>query len=37
VSRPAGKIEYLLWLGMESHQQPPDLPAIQQIKEEAIA
>ncbi|EGJ29054.1 hypothetical protein LYNGBM3L_65800 [Moorena producens 3L] len=37
MSRPGGNIEYLLWLGMESHQQPPDLAAIQQIIEEAIA
>ncbi|NEO36607.1 MAG: hypothetical protein F6J90_09825 [Moorea sp. SIOASIH] len=37
MTRPAGKIEYLPWLAMETHQQPPDLAAIQQITEEAIA
>jgi 23S rRNA (cytidine1920-2'-O)/16S rRNA (cytidine1409-2'-O)-methyltransferase len=28
---PAGNIEYLLWLKMESDRQPPDLDAIQQV------
>ncbi|NET55841.1 MAG: TlyA family RNA methyltransferase [Symploca sp. SIO2E6] len=31
ITGPAGNVEYLLWLGMNSQQQPPDLAAIQQI------
>ncbi|WP_158516969.1 hypothetical protein [Moorena producens] len=37
MSRPAGRIEYLPWLAMETHQQPPDLAVIQQFIEEANA
>jgi 23S rRNA (cytidine1920-2'-O)/16S rRNA (cytidine1409-2'-O)-methyltransferase len=32
---PAGNIEYLLWLGMDSQVQPPDLEAIRQITQSA--
>ncbi|NER20134.1 MAG: TlyA family RNA methyltransferase [Symploca sp. SIO1C2] len=31
ITGPAGNIEYLLWLGMDSQQQAPDLAAIQQV------
>jgi 23S rRNA (cytidine1920-2'-O)/16S rRNA (cytidine1409-2'-O)-methyltransferase len=31
ITGPAGNIEYLLWLGMDSQLLPPDLAAIQQI------
>ncbi|MGQ4646964.1 TlyA family rRNA (cytidine-2'-O)-methyltransferase [Lyngbya aestuarii] len=34
---PAGNIEYLLWLGMESSLAPPDLVAIKQIAHSAVA
>ncbi|MBR8838183.1 MAG: TlyA family RNA methyltransferase [Stigonema ocellatum SAG 48.90 = DSM 106950] len=34
---PAGNIEYLLWLGMESETPPPDLKAIQQVTQSATA
>ncbi|AVH66012.1 TlyA family RNA methyltransferase [Nostoc sp. 'Peltigera membranacea cyanobiont' N6] len=33
---PAGNIEYLLWLGMESETPSPDLEAIKQITQSAI-
>ncbi len=32
---PAGNIEYLLWLAMDSQVQPPDLEAIRQITQSA--
>jgi len=32
---PAGNIEYLLWLGMDSQTPPPDLEAIRQITQSA--
>lgn len=32
---PAGNIEYLLWLGMESEIPLPDLEAIKQITQSA--
>ena len=32
---PAGNIEYLLWLGMESQTSPPDLDALKQITQTA--
>jgi 23S rRNA (cytidine1920-2'-O)/16S rRNA (cytidine1409-2'-O)-methyltransferase len=32
---PAGNIEYLLWLGMNSQVQPPDLEGIRQITQSA--
>ena len=32
---PAGNIEYLLWLGMDSQIPPPDLEAIRQITQSA--
>ena len=31
ITGPAGNIEYLLWLGIDSQQQPPDLAAIQKV------
>jgi 23S rRNA (cytidine1920-2'-O)/16S rRNA (cytidine1409-2'-O)-methyltransferase len=34
---PAGNIEYLLWLGMDSQVQPPDLATIKQITQSAIS
>ncbi|MEW6494195.1 MAG: SAM-dependent methyltransferase, partial [Cyanobacteriota bacterium] len=34
---PAGNIEYLLWLGMDSQIQPPDLAAIKQITQLAAS
>lgn len=37
VTGPAGNIEYLLWLGMESLVQPPDLAAIKQITQLAVS
>ncbi len=37
ITGPAGNIEYLLWLGMESDTPPPDLNAIQQMTQSAIA
>ncbi len=37
VTGPAGNIEYLLWLGMESLVQPPDLAAIKQITQSAVS
>ncbi|HBB31362.1 MAG TPA: TlyA family rRNA (cytidine-2'-O)-methyltransferase [Cyanobacteria bacterium UBA8803] len=33
---PAGNIEYLLWLSMDSQVQPPDLAAIKQITQLAV-
>ena len=35
ITGPAGNIEYLLWLGMDSQAPPPDLDAIQQITRSA--
>jgi len=32
---PAGNIEYLLWLGMDSHKPPPDLEVIKQVTQSA--
>ncbi|GAA6621496.1 TlyA family RNA methyltransferase [Scytonema sp. NUACC26] len=37
ITGPAGNIEYLLWLGMESETQPLDLESIQQITHSANA
>jgi len=37
ITGPAGNIEYLLWLGMESETPPLDLDAIKQITLEATA
>lgn len=37
ITGPAGNIEYLLWLGMEGDTPPPDLNAIQQMTQSAIA
>ncbi len=37
ITGPAGNIEYLLWLGMESDTPPPDLDAIKQMTQSAIA
>ena len=34
---PAGNIEYLLWLGMESENPPPDLEMVQQMTKSAAA
>jgi 23S rRNA (cytidine1920-2'-O)/16S rRNA (cytidine1409-2'-O)-methyltransferase len=34
---PAGNIEYLLWLGMDSQAQSPDLAAIKQITQSAVS
>jgi 23S rRNA (cytidine1920-2'-O)/16S rRNA (cytidine1409-2'-O)-methyltransferase len=34
---PAGNIEYLLWLKMDSQVQPPDLAAIKQITQAAVS
>lgn len=36
ITGPAGNIEYLLWLGADSNQPPPDLTAIEQITQEAV-
>ncbi|GAX38660.1 hemolysin A [Nodularia sp. NIES-3585] len=36
ITGPAGNIEYLLWLGMESDTPPPDLDAIKQMTQSAI-
>ncbi|MEH2441484.1 TlyA family RNA methyltransferase [Nostoc sp.] len=36
ITGPAGNIEYLLWLGMESETPSPDLEAIKQITQSAI-
>lgn len=33
---PAGNIEYLLWLGMDSLVTPPDLATIQQLTQSAV-
>ncbi|MEH2312527.1 MAG: TlyA family RNA methyltransferase [Nostoc sp.] len=35
ITGPAGNIEYLLWLGMESETRSPDLEAIKQITQSA--
>jgi 23S rRNA (cytidine1920-2'-O)/16S rRNA (cytidine1409-2'-O)-methyltransferase len=35
VTGPAGNIEYLLWLGMDSEIAPPNLESIQQITKSA--
>jgi 23S rRNA (cytidine1920-2'-O)/16S rRNA (cytidine1409-2'-O)-methyltransferase len=37
ITGPAGNIEYLLWLGMESQNQLPDLNTIRQVTEGAAA
>lgn len=37
ITGPAGNIEYLLWLKMESETPPPDLEAIEQITKSATA
>ncbi|MCP6762430.1 MAG: TlyA family RNA methyltransferase [Fischerella sp. CENA71] len=37
VTGPAGNIEYLLWLGMDSEIAPPNLETIQQITKSATA
>lgn len=37
ITGPAGNIEYLLWLGMESETPPLDLEGIQQMTKSAIA
>ncbi|MBE9125984.1 MULTISPECIES: TlyA family RNA methyltransferase [unclassified Coleofasciculus] len=37
ITGPAGNIEYLLWLGMDSQAQPPDLAAIQEITQSAVS
>jgi 23S rRNA (cytidine1920-2'-O)/16S rRNA (cytidine1409-2'-O)-methyltransferase len=34
---PAGNIEYLLWLGMDSLVTPPDLATIKQLTQSAVA
>ncbi len=36
ITGPAGNIEYLLWLGIDSDQQPPDLARIQKITNSAL-
>jgi 23S rRNA (cytidine1920-2'-O)/16S rRNA (cytidine1409-2'-O)-methyltransferase len=36
ITGPAGNIEYLLWLGMESEIIPPTLAAIQEITKQVI-
>jgi 23S rRNA (cytidine1920-2'-O)/16S rRNA (cytidine1409-2'-O)-methyltransferase len=36
ITGPAGNIEYLLWLGMESEILPPTLAAIQEITKQVI-
>jgi 23S rRNA (cytidine1920-2'-O)/16S rRNA (cytidine1409-2'-O)-methyltransferase len=37
VTGPAGNIEYLLWLGMESQNPIPDLAAIKHITQSAVS
>jgi len=37
VTGPAGNIEYLLWLGMDSEASPPDLEAIMQVTQSAAS
>lgn len=36
ITGPAGNIEYLLWLNMESEMPPTDLNAIQQVTKSAM-
>ncbi|MFM2062230.1 MAG: hypothetical protein RLZZ507_1900 [Cyanobacteriota bacterium] len=36
ITGPAGNIEYLLWLNMESETQPPNLATIQEITRNAV-
>lgn len=36
ITGPAGNIEFLLWLGMESKTSPPNLVAIQELTMEAV-
>jgi 23S rRNA (cytidine1920-2'-O)/16S rRNA (cytidine1409-2'-O)-methyltransferase len=36
ITGPAGNIEFLLWLGMESKTPPPNLVAIQELTMEAV-
>lgn len=37
ITGPAGNIEYLLWLGMNSETSTPDLAAIKQITQSAVS
>jgi 23S rRNA (cytidine1920-2'-O)/16S rRNA (cytidine1409-2'-O)-methyltransferase len=37
ITGPAGNIEYLLWLGMDSQTSTPDLAAIRQITQSAVS
>lgn len=37
ITGPAGNIEYLLWLGMDSQTPTPDLAAIKQITQSAVS
>jgi 23S rRNA (cytidine1920-2'-O)/16S rRNA (cytidine1409-2'-O)-methyltransferase len=37
VTGPAGNIEYLLWLAMDSLVPPPDLATIKQITQSAVS
>jgi 23S rRNA (cytidine1920-2'-O)/16S rRNA (cytidine1409-2'-O)-methyltransferase len=37
ITGPAGNIEYLLWLGMESETPPPDLEVLQQMTQSAAS
>ena len=37
ITGPAGNIEYLLWLGMDSQTPTPDLAAIKQIAQSAVS
>jgi 23S rRNA (cytidine1920-2'-O)/16S rRNA (cytidine1409-2'-O)-methyltransferase len=37
ITGPAGNIEYLLWLDMESETPPPNLEAVQQVTKSAVA
>ncbi|MBD2363739.1 TlyA family RNA methyltransferase [Anabaena minutissima FACHB-250] len=37
ITGPAGNIEYLLWLGIESETPPPDLSSIKQMTQSAAA
>jgi 23S rRNA (cytidine1920-2'-O)/16S rRNA (cytidine1409-2'-O)-methyltransferase len=36
ITGPAGNIEYLLWVGIESQTLPPDLEAVHQITKSAV-
>ncbi|GBE95214.1 TlyA family RNA methyltransferase [Nostoc cycadae] len=37
ITGPAGNVEYLLWLGMESETPPPNLDVIKQLTKSAMA